>query len=74
MKRNGKAPWGQRLACACQLWLWGWISLCAQDLPQFREHVLTGELKFGYQLVAADLNADGRSDVIAVDEVATELA
>jgi len=36
--------------------------------------VLTRELKVGYQLVAADLNGDGRRDVIAVDEMATELA
>jgi hypothetical protein len=74
MKRNGNGPWGQRLACACQVWLWVCVSLCAQDLPRLREHVLTRELKFGYQLVAADLNGDGRRDVIAVDEVATELA
>lgn len=74
MKRNGKAPWEQRLACVCQVWLWLCISLCAQDLPRFREHVLTRELKFGYQLVAADLNGDGRRDVIAVDEAAAELA
>ena len=74
MTRNVKAPWGQRLACACQVWLWACVSLSAQDLPRFREHVLTDDLKFGYQLVIADLNGDGRRDVIAVDERATELA
>jgi hypothetical protein len=50
------------------------INLSAQDLPRFQEHVLTRELKFGYQLVVADLNGDGRRDVIAVDEQSTELA
>jgi hypothetical protein len=47
MKRNGKASCWLRLACVCQVWLWVCISLCAQDLPRLREHVLTRELKFG---------------------------
>ena len=64
----------RRRACACLAWLLACSSLCAQDLPRFREHVLTRELKVGYQLVAADLNGDGRKDLIAVDEAATELA
>ncbi len=42
-------------------------------MPRFREHVISEELKYGYQLVAADLNKDGRKDLIAVDERATEL-
>ena len=45
----------------------------ARDLPQFREHTISSELKYGYQLVAADLTQDGRTDLIAVDERATEL-
>jgi hypothetical protein len=36
--------------------------------------VLTRELKFGYQLIAVDLNRDGKKDLIAVDEQAPELA
>ena len=71
---NRRAPWGRRLACACHVWLWACIGLQAQDLPRFGEHVLTRELKFGYQLVAADLNRDGKKDLIAVDEAATEVA
>jgi hypothetical protein len=74
MKRSCTAQWGQRWACACQVWLWACISVHAQDLPRFREHVLARDLKLGYQLVAADLNRDGRKDLIAVDEAATELA
>jgi hypothetical protein len=38
------------------------------------ETTVTGSLKMGYQLVAADLNRDGRPDLIVVDERGTELA
>jgi hypothetical protein len=73
-KRNGKASWWLRFSCVCHVSLCTTVSLSAQELPRFREHVLADELKFGYQLVVADLNRDGRLDVIAVDEFATELA
>ncbi len=43
-------------------------------MPRFREHVISNDLKFGYQLVAVDLTGDGKRDLIAVDEAATELA
>jgi hypothetical protein len=49
------------------------VGLHAQNLPKFSEHVVTKELKFGYQLVSADLNGDGRKDLIAIDERAREL-
>ena len=48
--------------------------LSGPDLPQFRNTVLTSNLKMGYQLVVADLNRDGKPDLIAVDERGTELA
>jgi len=63
----------QEFVCGCLAWLWVCTALHAQDLPRFREHVITGELKYGYQLAAADLNKDGKKDLIAVDERATEL-
>ena len=44
------------------------------ELPQWRETTVTNTLKMGYQLVAADLNRDGKPDLIVVDERATELA
>jgi hypothetical protein len=50
------------------------VGLSAQDLPRFREQVVTKALKTGYQLVAVDMNGDGKKDLIAVDEAATELA
>jgi VCBS repeat protein len=49
-------------------------ALPGADLPQWRETTITDSLKMGYQLVAADLNRDGRPDLIAVDERGTELA
>ena len=49
-------------------------NLLAQDLPRFNEQVITREIKFGYQLVAADLNGDGKKDLIAIDERASEVA
>jgi hypothetical protein len=64
---------GRRFAWGYQAWLLACMSLYAQDLPQFREYVISAELRYGYELVAADLNKDGRKDLIAVDEAATEL-
>src|SRR5258707_83931 len=46
----------------------------AQDLPRFRAQVISKAVKFGYQLVVADLNGDGKKDLIAIDERATEVA
>jgi hypothetical protein len=49
-------------------------ALSGAELPQWKETTVTGSLKMGYQLVAVDLNRDGRPDLIAVDERGTELA
>ena len=49
-------------------------ALPGAELPQWRETTITDSLKMGYQLVAADLNRDGRPDLIVVDERGTELA
>lgn len=46
----------------------------AGDLPQFKEHLITDSIQFGYQLVAVDLTGDGKKDLIAIDERATEVA
>lgn len=43
-------------------------------LPEWRESTISSSLKMGYQLVAVDLNRDGRPDLIVVDERGTELA
>jgi len=64
---------GRKFAWGCQVWLLACINLYAQELPRFREHVVSADLKYGYQLVAVDLNKDGKKDLIAVDEMATEL-
>jgi hypothetical protein len=56
---------------------WGVLTAamaCAGSLPQFQARTIARDLKLGYQLAACDVNADGRIDLIAVDERATELA
>ena len=63
-----------RLTTSCLIWLLAMGGLQAGDLPRFQAHTITQSIKFGYQLVAADLNADGRKDLIVIDERATELA
>ncbi len=50
------------------------MSTAAANLPHFREVTIPTTLKMGYQLVVADLNHDGKPDLIAVDERGTELA
>lgn len=40
---------------------------------QFSEHTITNDLKGGYQVVVADLNHDGKMDVIALASNQTEL-
>jgi hypothetical protein len=42
-------------------------------IPQFREHVIAEDLKGAYQVVAADLNRDGRPDLIALASNMNEL-
>jgi hypothetical protein len=48
--------------------------LTAQELPRFRSKVISAAIQFGYQLVAVDLNGDGKKDLIAIDERASEVA
>lgn len=49
-------------------------ALPGAEKPQWLSTTVTDSLKMGYQLVAADLNRDGRLDLIVVDERGTELA
>ena len=62
-----------RRSCLIGLWLVSAACLGA-DLPRFREVTVTSALKMGYQLVVVDLNGDRKTDIIALDERATELA
>jgi len=50
------------------------VALLAAALPPWQETTVTNAVKMGYQLVAADLNRDGKPDLIVVDERGTELA
>lgn len=46
----------------------------AADLPHFEAKVVTTTIKYGYQMVAVDLNKDGKKDLLAIDEQSTEVA
>ena len=65
-------PW---IAGCCFL---AWLSLCsslqAGDLPRFEGQVISTAVKYGYQMIAVDLNADGKKDLLAIDEQASEVA
>jgi hypothetical protein len=50
------------------------LALRAADPPAFQGTTIARDLKAGYQLVVADLNRDGKPDIIVVDERSTELA
>ena len=49
------------------------LTLLAGPQPRFQEHVIATDLKGGYQVVAADLNHDGKPDLIALASGMTEL-
>jgi hypothetical protein len=46
----------------------------APEKVQFREHVLESKIPGGYAVLIADLNHDGRPDVIGLTQQSTELA
>lgn len=49
------------------------MTLLANPLPRFREHTIGAGLKGGYQVIAADMNADGKPDLIALASGMSEL-
>ena len=51
----------------------GMLMLKIGTLPQFQEHIIANDLKGGYQVVAADLNRDGKPDLIALASGMPEL-
>ena len=62
------------LACFCEASLLSNVRSLAGDLPRFQPQVISTAVKFGYQMIAVDLNADGKKDLLAIDEQATEVA
>jgi hypothetical protein len=46
---------------------------CAAPAITFDAHVIAANLKDGYQVIAADVNGDGRLDLIVVDSGGTDL-
>ncbi|MBP7050163.1 MAG: hypothetical protein KBE65_04035 [Phycisphaerae bacterium] len=57
---------GRWFMWVCLTWLLVCANLYARDLPEFREHIVTTGLKYGYQLVAADLTRDGEPDIACI--------
>lgn len=55
-------------------WLATGFPAPAGDLPHFEGSVISTAVKFGYQMIAMDLNADGKKDLLAIDEQSTEVA
>jgi len=47
--------------------------LAASSFPQFREHVVAEDLRGAYQVVAADVNRDGKPDLIGLAQNTGEL-
>jgi len=47
--------------------------MAASSQAQFREHVVAEDLKGAYQVVAADVNRDGRVDLIGLAQNIGEL-
>src|SRR3954453_15346369 len=42
------------------------VSIASAELPKFATHELATDLKGGYQVVVADVNGDGKPDLIAL--------
>lgn len=55
------------------LFIAGCLALAAAPRAAFREHTITADLKGGYQVVPADMNRDGRTDLIALASGMKEL-
>ena len=49
------------------------VALIAADLPRFAPHTIADDLKGGYQVVAYDMNRDGRQDLIALASAMPDL-
>ena len=47
---------------------------CAQGPVSFREHLIASDLPSGYSVMIADINHDGRPDVVGLAQELTELA
>jgi hypothetical protein len=50
------------------------LTASGAEWPEWRASTVTDSLQMGYQIVVADLNRDGRPDLIEIDERGTELA
>jgi FG-GAP repeat len=48
-------------------------AIVAAQTPRFREHLLATDLRGGYQVVVADMNGDGKPDLIALASGMQEL-
>ncbi len=59
--------------CLLILFLLCGVVLASDESAHFREHTIAADLRGGYQVVAVDLNKDGRKDLIALGSQMREL-
>ncbi|MBI4622080.1 MAG: VCBS repeat-containing protein [Verrucomicrobia bacterium] len=71
--RSGSRAHRQNILRCVLLLVGGWLSLGASKPPQFFEHTIATKLRGGYQVVVADLNRDGKPDLIALASGMPEL-
>ncbi len=63
----------QTLAALSLFLFFGFFAPTMGKLPQFAEHTIATDLAGGYQVVASDLNRDGKPDLIALASDMSEL-